>query len=178
MAGEYDATPVVQAVQSILQDDLPAYLDAIDTAYGDDITLDDLAEVRVAPVDDIEDFPGSVVDAPESRERLDLEKDGIWSHDISIFLVFVGDVGTAADADPAGLYPTEVLNVRCNRTISAVIECLKANTTLTVDSVEHCISLGNFRVSRSGFGGPLDEEDADQMYRKEAFIRFLVLVQT
>lgn len=174
MAGSKDATEVYQRLKTVIQSDLPAKLDALDAEYDDDIVLEDIAEIRSAPVRRHETFPALVLAATNTNKPDRTRSNDIWVHRFQGLLIVIGDQGTASGGDPAGLMPTEVLVFRSSRTMRGLVEVLEAKPSLTISGTDHCDQIWIDDIDYAEIIGPSEED----MFRKDALLSFRVMVST
>jgi len=181
MAGRIDIFNTVAALRKIMATDMAAALNVIDAVYNDEITLDDIAEIRMAPVLEHESLPALIISglrteqAEEFREvSSDAAPVGNFVHYCQFHFIIVGSEGLAW-TDPfstsVSLLPVEVLAIRVSRTVEAAINVLTDNQTLQISSVDYADQVF---VDEVDFSDVYVSED-DAQFRQDALIGFRVL---
>jgi|GEM_PF-5257793 len=171
MAGTINPEDAVGAMKSIIEADLPAKLDSLDTEYGATgaEVLDDIAKVWLAPQErhQVSNIPALTIAAAETEwDQERGEQEAIYQHRIVAELLLRGNDRTASYA------PEELLTVKIQRAVRGIIETLEAKRRLTVSSVNHADYLALEGVAYS----ELDASGAQ--IEKRAEMSFLVLVST
>jgi hypothetical protein len=170
VAGTRNPEDAITAIKTIIEADLAAILDSIDTemsATGDEV-LDDIAKVWLAPQERHQGqrLPALTVMAIETTwDREHGEQEAIYTHEIGIELVMRGKARTSS------LSPAELLTVKTERTVRGIIETLEAKRRLTVSSAANADYLAFTGAAYS----ELFEVDEPSI-EKRAELRFLVQV--
>lgn len=169
MAGTRNPEDAITAIKTILEADLPAKLDALDTEYsatGDEV-LADVAKIWLAPQERYQgsDLPALVVVAAETRWDREMgQQEAIYEHDIAMELTLRGNSRTAT------LAPEELLTVKLQRTVRGIVEVLENKRQLTVSSTANADYIA-FE------GAAFSELDASGgQIEKRAEVNFLALV--
>lgn len=169
MAGTINPEDAIGAMKTIVEADLPAVLDALDTEYGatGSEVLDDVAKVWLAPQrqHQASHIPALTIVAAETEwDQERGEQEAIYQHRIVAELLLRGNDRTSDYA------PEELLTVKLQRTVRGLIETLEAKRYLTVSGSKNADYLALEGVAYS-------ELDASQgALDKRAELSFLVLV--
>jgi hypothetical protein len=169
MAGTINPEDAVGAMKSIIEADLPAKLDSLDTEYGATgaEVLDDIAKVWLAPQErhQVSNIPALTIAAAETEwDQERGEQEAIYQHRIVAELLLRGNDRTTDYA------PEELLTVKLQRTVRGLIETLEAKRHLTVSGSKNADYIAFEGVAYS-------ELDASQgAVEKRAELSFLVLV--
>lgn len=179
MAGNIDPLVTCDAFIKILEDNLGTKFDALDTAYGDSITLTDVSDYRFGPLIEHPSYPAMVVVGEEEEEPDDLLGEDIFFQRLNVRMIVVGDDPLVSWISPVGvtrtLLPTEYLGLLLKRMARGVIEVIRSNPFLTISSVNYC--------DRIFFeGAQLDDifidQDDDSYFRQDILLAFRVQIST
>lgn len=180
MAGSEDIQDTKSAIRKLISASLGAQLDAIDTANGDEITLDDIATIRFSPSEEHEKYPAITILASSGEkpdEMREVGEGGIWLHSIDLFVEIVGSSGliwTDPFSDSLTLLPQEVIEIRMARTIEALINLFEANHSgITISGTKYTEALfvDSFTLGEVEGGG-------DNPYLQQAILSIRVFVST
>jgi len=155
MAGSPNSENAVTAIKSILGSDLAAKLDALDTAYGDDIVLEDPVDYWEQTLPQYDAFPCVVV---VCRNTAWIPEQG--PYDVHHHQIEIDVVTTDRYAGTESLKPQEELTRRLNRTAEAIVNTLFASAAskkLTVSGTAHADRLyyvSTDRIQLRGFDDP------------------------
>ena len=171
MAGTRNPEDAITAIKAILEADLPAKLNSIDTemsASGDEV-LDDVAKWWLAPQErhQGQNIPAGTVVAVETVWQREFgDQEAVYEHEIGIEVILRGKGRTATHA------PDELLTVKSERTVRGIIETLEAKRQLTVSSTANA----DYTAFLSAAYSELFEADDKSSIEKRAELRFAVLV--
>ena len=170
MAGTINPGDAITAMKTILEADLAAILSSIDTehsATGNEVLVD-LNKIWRAPQKQIAagDVPALVVvtsrTVPDREKSTDSELH--FDHLLRVMLILRGNETIA------GFTPTELLNLKIERTVRGIHEVFKAKPRLTISSVDKCDRILFGDVVYSAFGGGGE----GQTLEKRAELDFIV----
>lgn len=170
MAGTINPEDAIGAMKSLIESDLAAKLDSLDTTYsatGDEV-LDDVSKVFLAPQERIAkgDLPAVILYADGTTNELqEYGERGHWHHAVSCLVVLRNNSRTAS------LAPDELLAVKVQRTVRGIAELFDANRRLVVSSVQHADDL-MLEASQYYEVGDLGDSEVEQA----AVMQFIVKV--
>lgn len=170
MAGTINPGDTCAAIKTIIEADLAAILDSLDTehsATGAEV-LDDIAKVWLAPQarHQASNLPALGVFAAGTRWRQDLgEQEAVYVHTIVLEVLLRGNDRTSDYA------PEELLTVKLERTVRGIIETLEAKRQLTISAADNCDYLA---FERASFGETVEADES--RIEKRAEMSFLVRV--
>lgn len=157
MSGILDPGGVIDALFSVLQANLAAKFNVLDTEYGDSIVLNDVASTDYwrAFLGNYDSFPCIVavteVTIPEDQAA------AFWIQTHTVALSFYETSIEAVDS----LLPPEVAVVRVQRSLRAIQEVIVANQTLTVSAVDKAMFCG---IDGIAYGAVEDTPDSQFIY--------------
>lgn len=125
-----DPGKIRDAIKTLLEDDLPAQFDLIDTAYGDGITLRDLDKIHMARMRAYPDYPCGVI-YPSGQGGDEDQEAGFLLREHTIHTVFYECTNEATTT----LLPDELMQKRLERTVVAAMILLDANRTLSITGI-------------------------------------------
>ena len=131
MAGTLNAFDAAVSIKTIMGTDLPTKLDALDTAYNDSITLDDIAQWYLAPLARYDALPCGIIIPSGTQKPDEYRGEVVVFHLIDIHIVHHGNTKTAA------YLPQELTSIKLARTCRGIQEVLEANETLTISSTDN-----------------------------------------
>lgn len=140
----------ITALVSMLEDDLPAYLDAIDAEYGDAIVLDDLARVYFAPMERYDKLPAAVVAADLTQYPDEYRSDTIRQQILQIQVHI--ETNERLTIGGRELIPQEVVAIRLYRTMTAIHQMILANPKLEVSGTQYASYTLISEIAYSAFG--------------------------
>ena len=142
---------VVTATIDVLQNNLPAALDAIDSIYsaGGAFVLDDIAnaDYHRAPRINYEKTPALILVFDGLVRREDLGNENMWSVGIAMELI----LRTTRKA--TGHEPAELINVKLTRSMSGIFNVLLANRRLPVSGVNQVAGIHSYEANMSELDG-------------------------
>ena len=150
MAGTINPQDAANSVITVLNSGMTAKLAALNTSYGDGITLDGVDNYWRAPQ---EQFPGkvNVVVVPTSTEAVN-SPDQREIHSLSIEVIVTGSQSSSTYSG------TEMITIRLWRTCRAVQELV--NKTTLSDAVDQCY-VERIDASEIGADGTQFEQRAE-----------------
>lgn len=119
----------ISGVISILQNQLPAKLDALDTKHNDDIILRDVVKYYRAPLATFDALPAVVVVSTDTEYLDEYRNNELRSHNLRL------EVYEESHEYLNDLLPQEVLAARLSRTVTGIHRVLVENEQLIVDAV-------------------------------------------
>ncbi|MBT4498063.1 MAG: hypothetical protein HOC74_10100 [Gemmatimonadetes bacterium] len=131
MAGNQNPRYARVALESMMTNDLPAFLAAIDTEIDDGITLEPIARYYEAPLADYDTFPAALILSESTQYPDEDRSDDIRFHEIQL-QVFIYSIEKIN-----GLLPGEIANERLERTMTAIDQMIEANSTLLVSGTHN-----------------------------------------
>jgi len=147
MAGNQNPHYAREALRTMLTDDLPALLDAIDTEMADGIILHDLTHIYMGALQAFDTLPVACI-LTRGTQYPDLERsDDIRYHQLQlqVYEQSIEMVGT--------MLPAEVVSERLERTMTAVHTMIQANQTLLVAGTHNADMTIIEEIQYSDFGG-------------------------
>jgi hypothetical protein len=138
MAGNIDGLVTCDAFIKTVEDNIVAKFSALDTEYGDSITLTTIQDYRFGPLIEHPDYPAMVVVNENTDEPDETKGEDLFIQQIVARIIDIGDEPQKSWTSPVGvtrnLLPMEYLGLRLKRMARGVIEIIRDNNQLTISS--------------------------------------------